>query len=150
MKNFTRSQSFRPGVALAVAVLLLFIPVVRELNAPGGTTLEVPQTPSDRSPGNAATWWRFLDQARDHLPDGASYTIRADDRIAEMRLLTIALGILPDHEIRPASYFGQPTQDGGRSADYVLVFGSHSEESDLALVAKVDRGAVYRRTSDSQ
>ncbi len=150
MKNFTRSQSFRPGVALAVAVMLLVIPVVRGLKSPGGTTLEIPQTPSDRSPGNAGTWWRFLDQARDHLPEGAPYTIRADDRIAEMRLLTIALGLLPHHDIRPASYFGQPTQDGGRSADFVLVFGPHSMEGDLALVAKVDGGAVYRRTSDSQ
>ena len=150
MKNFTRRQSFRPGVALAVAVGLLIIPVVRGINAPGSTTMEVPQTPSDRSPGSAASWWRFLDQARNHLPDGVSYTIHADDRVAEMRLLTIALGLLPDHEIRPASYFGQPTQDGGRSAEYVLVFGSLSEAEDLALVATVDRGAVYRRMTIAQ
>ena len=146
MTAHAEKRVFRLIAALVAGSILLAVPVVRSLREPASTLWTIPRTPADHSPGSASIWWHFLDQARTHLPSGASYTIRAQDRNIEMRLLMIAIGLLPDHEIRPSSYFGKPTRNnGGDDAEYVLFFGTAPPDHGLEQVAVVDDGAVYRR-----
>lgn len=104
-----------------------------------------PVTPSDQSPGNAAGWWRFVDLARVHVPEGASYTVVAANRSAEMRLYMIAFGLLLDRDILPSSYFGKEMPEVGGRAEYVLAFGKVVPPGSVELVARVDGGFVYRR-----
>ena len=145
-----RKGQLRLILGLATGVFLLGVSIALEIatNRSGGLT--PPITPSDRSSGRAATWWRFLDQAREHLPEGATFTIIASDSTTEMRLFMIALGLYPDHEILPTSYFGQPVPNVSFRAEYVLVFRRARPDGRTRLVARLPDGRVYRRVVKSQ
>jgi len=145
-----KNRRFRLLLALAAGVFLLGVSVVLELASPRGTALAPPVTPSDRSSGHAAKWWHFLDQAREHLPEGVTFTVIASDSSAEMRLFMIAIGLFPDHEILPTSYFGNPVPGVGDRAEYVLAFRRARPDGKTKLVARLRHGRVYRRAVASQ
>jgi hypothetical protein len=145
------SRAGRLWSGVAAAVLLLAVSVASDFASPGGGLGSWPRfTPSDRSPGNAARWWRFVDLARVHVPKGATYTVVAANSAAEMRLYMIAFGLLPDRDIFPTSYFGKELPEVGGRAEYVLAFGKVVPEGTIELVAHVEGGSVYRRQVISQ
>ena len=143
-------RAIRLRLGLAAAMLMLAVPLANELASPSGAGWAPLITPSDRSPGNAAKWWRFLDLAREHLPEGVSFTVIASDSASEMRLFMIALGLFPDHQILPTTYFGNPFPEVGGRAEYVLAFGVTPPDGKLELVASLSDGAVYRRVVAAQ
>ena len=138
-------RAIRLRLGLAAAMLMLAVPLANELASPGGASWAPPVTPSDRSPGSAARWWRFLDLAREHLPEGVTFTVVASDSSSEMRLFMIAMGLFPDHQVLPTSYFGKPVPGIGGQAEYVLAFGDAHPDGKTELVARLRNGAVYRR-----
>ena len=140
-----RSRAVRLRFGLAAAVLLLAAPVVLEIASSDGDGWALPVTPLDRSPGKASKLWLFLDLAREHLPEGATYTVVAADSESEMWLFMIAIGLFVDHQILPTSYFGNSLPEVGGRAEYVLAFGAILPDDKLELVARVGDGAVYRR-----
>jgi len=143
-------RALRLGLGLAAAVILLAVPLANELASSGGAGWAPPVTPSDRSPGGTAKWWRFLDLAREHLPEGVSFTVIASDSASEMGLFMIAMGLFPDHQILPTSYYGNPVPELGGRAEYVLAFGVTPPDGKLELVASLSDGAVFRRVVAAQ
>lgn len=138
-------RAFRLGLGLMAAVLMLSAALAIELASPDGLGWAPPVTPSDRSPGSEAEWWQFLDLAREHLPEGVSFTVIASDATSEMGLFMIAMGLILDHQILPTSYFGKPYPEVGGRAEFVLAFGDARPDGTVELVARLGNGAVYRR-----
>jgi len=145
-----RKGRVRLILGLATGVFLLGVSIALEIATPRSGGLTPPITPSDRSSGRAAIWWRFLDEAREHLPEGATFTVMASDSTTEMRLFMIALGLYPDHEILPTSYFGDPLPSVSCRAEYVLAFKRARPGGKTKLVARLHHGRVYRRVVTSQ
>ncbi len=111
-----------------------------------GDPFRLPITPVDRVDGARARQWLFLESSRTHVPPKASFTVLADDPDVEMALYMMSFGVIPDGLPLPTRYYGNPTPQYGREADYVLAFGlSGAPEPRARLVAEVAGGAVYVR-----
>jgi hypothetical protein len=107
--------------------------------------LRIPATPLDLTNGRLARMWSFLEEARDRMPEGASYTVIASNPDDEMYLYMFSLGLLPTQRALPSSYYGNP-QPVGLQARYVLSFGGRPPGTDGARVRfRSADGAVYER-----
>jgi hypothetical protein len=103
-----------------------------------------PATPFDLTSSEAAKQWSFLEEAYARVPEGTSYTIRAENRDAEMMLFMLSRGLFVSQTVFPASYYGVPTSDLGLRARYVLVFGRCSLPSPgLRLLSQVSGGCIF-------
>ena len=127
------------------AFLLLLFPAARWAAAPPGTRLRAPRTPLDRTTPWSVPDWEFLAAARDLVPPGETFTVRAADRRHEMNLFMMSIGLLPRGRPEPSSYAGFPYPGDGLSATYVLDFGCSLPPANGALVARVPHGCVLRR-----
>jgi hypothetical protein len=130
--------------------VLLGISIVLELISGGSFDPGPRLSPSDLTPGDAAVLWRFVDQAREHIPDDRVITVMASNPRLEMRLFMIAIGLFPDHQVLPTSYYGRPVPEAGDRAEYVLAFGRARPHDEARCVAELDLGRVYRRTMAPQ
>jgi hypothetical protein len=89
--------------------------------------------------------WSFLEQARDRVPEGASYTVIASNPDDEMYVYMFSLGILQKQLALPTSYYGIP-QPVGLRARYILSFGGSPPGIEgVRLVFRCADGAVYER-----
>jgi len=105
----------------------------------------IPATPLDLTSDRYAHMWSFLQQTRDRVPEGASYTVIASNPDDEMYVYMFSLGILPKQLALPTSYFGIP-QPLGLRARYILSFGGRPPGTDRArLTFRCADGAVYER-----
>jgi hypothetical protein len=129
-------------LAAGVATLAAGLATTR---LPYRAALHVPVTPLDYSNARLADLWHFVNEARDHVPAGASFTVLALDRNDEMYLYMISLGLMDEQVALPSSYFGTPWQFGEK-AKYVLAYGDRVAGTEgLRLVFRAERGAVYER-----
>lgn len=102
------------GVVVATVALLA------PLHHQGAVTLSL-SSPFDNTASGHAEQWRFLSEAAEHVPDGASFTVVARDRETEMSLFMMAVGLLPHASPRPTSYYGRSTSIGN-TAQFVLEY----------------------------
>ncbi len=103
-------------------------------------------TPLDRTDGNRAEQWAFLESCRPHLPPSPVFTILAKDPETSMSLFMMSIGAYPDSLPLPTTYYRMPTPEVGRQADFVLAYRRlPPADWNLRLVARVRHGAVYAR-----
>lgn len=124
---------------------LLIGPVVRWLEVTPRDRLIVPQTPVDRTLGRYAEEWRFLDRAREYVPDGASLTVRAEHPQREVSLYILSLGLYPDASPIPATYYDSPAEQQKRRARFVLSLRCQPpSRTGLQPVARFPEGCVFQ------
>ena len=105
----------------------VFISVVLLIRPHGWEGIDLSRrSPFDNTGSGHAEQWVFLNEAAEHVPRGASFTIVAPDRETEMSLYMMSVGLLPDALPFPSSYYGRATTDG-ESARFVLVFSDHRD-----------------------
>lgn len=126
------------------AIFLFVFPIVRWASVPAGNRLRVPMTPLDLSTPWSAAHWSFLVAARELVPRGAKFTVVDPDRVTEMNVYMMAIGVLPDRQPIPSSYFGGPRLDS-TDADYVLAVNCRIVPEWTTLLARVMEGCVFRR-----
>jgi len=130
--------------ALAGIALLAFAPRVWRRGAPP-RLFSLAETPIDRSSPDGAAQWVFLSESLKHLPERATYTIRAGDGDEEMNLFMMSLGLYQGHLPYPNSYFGIRIPGYAANADFVLSYGcGGAGVGGNALVARVRGGCVER------
>ncbi len=88
-----------------------------------------PETPFDNTHSGHAEQWRFLDEASELVPPGATVTIRAPDPDTEMSLSMMAVGLLPEATVVPRTYYGRPVA-ASAGARFVLTFGAGAGKGD--------------------
>lgn len=102
--------------------------------------------PVSRVHSNLEAQWRYLREAAEAVPPGASYTIAARDPDTEMSLLMLSLGVLLDRRPSPATYFNRPMRGGGRDARFILAFGGlRPSDERVRMVRNTRWGQVYER-----
>jgi len=132
----------------AGAVLLAFAPQAWSRGG-RGSWLAPAETPLDRASPVAAEQWRFLSDALPKLSAGATYTILAPTRDAEMNLFMMSLGlyVVRGHLPIPSSYFGVDWPGRGAGADYVLDYGcGQAAAAPSGTTVRVRGGCVLRST----
>lgn len=128
---------------LASAALLIF-PTSKAVS-PQGVSFVLPDVPLAEVNYAFAQQWRFLEQAREVLPEGVSFTVRHADLASEMSLFMFSLGMLLDQQPLPSSYFGGAHPDGD-GAEYILAMNPVvPDEPGVEVVARFQDGTVYRR-----
>ena len=132
---------------LAGSSLLLVFPIRLWIRAAPRDLLARPTTPVDHTDGAAARQWIFLCKARTVLPPGTTYTVIAPTRDVEMNLFMMSLGLLPEAEGLPSSYYGVPTPKIGFRARYVLAYQSALQPGLHLPRAVFTDGTVYERRS---
>jgi len=126
------------------AVLLLAFPVRDWIRAAPDSVFLRPVTPLDGIDPAAARQWTFLRRARAVVPAGATYTVIAPTRDVEMNLYMMSLGLLPDAQGFPSSYYGVSTEQGAR-ARYVLAYENPPLSEEARVRAVFPEGSVYER-----
>jgi hypothetical protein len=86
-------------------------------------------TPFDNTRSGHAEQWRFLDEASELVPAGATVTIHAPDPDTEMSLSMMAVGLLPRAAMIPRAYYGRSVA-ASAGARFILTFGAGAGESD--------------------
>ncbi len=129
---------------LAGASLLLVFPLRLWIRAAPRDLLARQISPVDHTDGAAARQWTFLWKARTVVPPGTTYTVIAPTRDVEMNLFMMSLGLLPEAEGLPSSYYGVPTPNGFR-ARYVLAYQSALQPGLHVPRAVFTDGTVYER-----
>ena len=138
-------RSAGPLLWLLASAALFVGPVVRWLDVPARDRLIVPQTPVDRTLGRYAEEWRFLERAREYVPDGASVTVRAEHWQREVSLYILSLGLYPDASPIPAAYYDSPAEQQKRRARFVLSFRCQPpSRTGLQTVARFPEGCVFQ------
>jgi hypothetical protein len=133
---------------LIAAFALCCFPIVARTAHPLGEQLFLPITPLDRTDGNRAKQWAFLESCRSHLPSNAVFTILADDPDTAMSLFMMSIGAFPYSLPLPTSYYRMLMPEVGRQADFVLAYRcSPPADWHLRLVANVQHGAIYARVA---
>jgi hypothetical protein len=150
MKNLKSSRRARKvgwmlGIWIAGAAAVLIAGFWTSRLPSLRAAFRIPATPLDLTSGRYTHMWSFLQQVRDRVPEGASYTVIASNPDDEMYVYMFSLGILPTQRALPTSYFGNPYPFGLR-ARYVLSFGGRSPGTEGArLTFRTADGAVYER-----
>lgn len=90
-------------------------------------------------------YFRFVDSVKSVIPPGASYTALSQSPDAEMAIMMVGYGVLPDRVPIPSTYFGMP-QQASKEAQYILAYlNATPTEGNARFVAKVPLGSVYVR-----
>jgi len=141
MKKFPESVWWIGGV-VATGIVLLGVLQVDVSHIP-------PDTPFNNTSSGHAEQWRFLDEASELVPAGATVTIHAPDPDTEMSLSMMAVGLLPHAAMIPRAYYGRSV-DASAGAQFVLTFGAGADESDgpgrsveIAGGTVTDRGSTH-------
>jgi hypothetical protein len=141
----SRQAARMPGIWLAgaAAVLIAGFSTSRLPSFPAA--FRIPATPLDLTSDRYAHMWSFLQEVRDRVPEGASYTVIASNPDDEMYVYMFSLGILQKQLALPMSYYGIAPPPGLR-ARYILSFGGRPPGIEGArLTFRCADGAVYER-----
>ena len=85
-------------------------------------------------------------RAHDIVPAGKTFTVRAPTPQLALEVYMMSLGVLPEDEGFPSSYFGAP--DAGTKAEYVLDYRCGGKpDSAMQRLAVFPSGCVDRRGS---
>jgi hypothetical protein len=129
-----------------VATLLLFVPAAADWSQfLKQHPLARPTTPIDLGQPTYASYWRFLRSARQLIPIGSSYTIKAADVTAEHELYMLSLALFSGIRPYPSSYLFAQQPGGGAEAQHVLMYGSCECPADAKTMRPVEGGCVCTR-----
>jgi hypothetical protein len=104
-----------------------------------------PETPFDGTRSGHAEMWKFLDEASNLIPAGATVTIDAPDPDTRMRLFMMAVGLIPEATVIPRTYYGRSVA-ASSGARFVLTFGTGAgERNDPGRSVGVPGGSVTDR-----
>jgi hypothetical protein len=145
----TRAAWLRgPWPWLVAAALLLVFPLRFWSKPVGREMLTLPPNPVERVNPALGEAWQLLATVAPRIPPGASFTVRAASREAEMEAFMLAVGLVPHGRPIPSSYYGVPLTAMGAEAEWVVVVGpAPALPPGLERVARLDGGALYRRRS---
>jgi hypothetical protein len=129
---------------LTGAILLLAFPARFWIRAAPPRLLTA-ATPLDATDPAAARQWLFLSRTRATVPRGATYTVIAPTKDVEMNLFMLSLGLLPEAQALPSSYYGVPASEGNR-ARFVLVYEEARRPEGLRLRESFPEGKVFERS----
>jgi hypothetical protein len=127
---------------IAGTLSLLAPPLIRWVASPAPVTF--PRTPVDRVNGLYARQWALLQEARDIVPPGQSYTTIARDKEDEMLFFMLSLGVLTDRSPMPSSYWKGPVALGAR-ARYIVSYECFEPPGGARLVRRFPEGCVWVR-----
>jgi len=104
------------------------------------------RSPFDNIRSGHAAQWIFLSHAAQHVPRGATFTVRAPDHDTEMSLFMMAVGLLPEASPLPSSYYGQATALGDRARFVLEMNGSESEQPSPTRTVAIAGGQISERS----
>jgi len=110
-----------------------------------GPRLRIPATPVDLVNSVYARHWLLVQEARDFIPAGESYTAIAGDKDDEMLLFMLSSGVLFDRVALPTSLWKVPVVGADR-ARYVISFGDERPAGPARLVRRFADGCVWERS----
>lgn len=142
MKGFSSPRLFRSVWVVGTCVLLV-PPVIGWFSAP--VSLKMPETPVDHVNPLYARQWVLLQQAKELVPRGESYTVIARDKDEEMALFMLSIGVLVDRTAAPSSYWNRPEAESGSRARYVVSFECLEPTGPKRLVGRLSNGCVWDR-----
>ena len=137
-KNTVVVAMWWTGVAIAAMSLLVSLQRQKEFD-PSLTS------PFDNTGSGHAEKWIFLSEAAELVPHGASFTVIAPDREAEMSLFMMAVGLLPNATPLPTSYYGQPVSIGQEARFVLELEGATSDQPPQEHADEVTGGRVTTR-----
>jgi hypothetical protein len=141
VRRYARETAWMLGSALILLVAL------SDALASARPFFAASDVPVARLHGRLRDQWLFLQEIRNSIPPGATYTVHSSNRDVEMSVFMISLGVLTRNEPRPRSYFGVETADGGRTARFVVVYkGAGFHEPGARVAASTRWGQVYERS----
>lgn len=145
MYEHWHAMNRRPIILTLLAAAGLLIFPISSAFSPQGVSFAPPDVPMAIVNPAFARQWRFLNQAKQVLPERVSYTVRSADPDSEMSLFMFSLGVLLDQQPLPTSYFGG-AQAGGAQAEYILALEPFvPDETGVRVIARFNEGTVYRR-----
>ncbi|HVT03340.1 MAG TPA: hypothetical protein VHL58_08185 [Thermoanaerobaculia bacterium] len=132
---------------LASSFLLLLPAVFFWTRLPLDDVARLPLTPFDGVTTSVETdEWDFIVRAHAVVPPGKTFTVRASTPQLALEVYMMSLGVLPEDEGFPSSYFGAP--DAGTKAEYVLDYRCGGKpDSAMQRLAAFPSGCVDRRGS---
>jgi hypothetical protein len=136
----------RARLWLAGALVLCLFPLMPRLGRSLREQLRLPATPVDRTHGEWAREWLFLESCQPFLPSNARFTVLAADADTEMALYMMAIGLFPAGQPVPHTYYRMPHPEQAAAAQYSLEYRKSAPENPRArLIARVPDGAIYER-----
>ncbi len=106
-----------------------------------------PETPFDNTRSSHAEQWRFLNEAAKIVPHRATVTIHAPHPDTEMSLSMMAVGLLPEAEVIPRTYYRRSVA-ASAGARFVLTFGTGAGGTrDTGRSVEIAGGTVTDRGS---
>ncbi len=134
------------AVWIAGTCALLVPPVVGWFSTP--ESFRIPETPVDRTNALYAQEWLLLQQTKEIIPPGQSYTVIAGDKNEEMLLFMLSLGVLLDRPAMPTTYWRIPQPEQGDRARYVVSFGCVEPAGRKRLVRRTTNGCIWEELGE--
>ncbi len=127
---------------IAGTLSLLAPPFVRWMASP--VSFHVPLTPVDRVNWLYARQWALVQEAREAVPAGQTFTTIAKDKDEEMLLFMLSVGVIRSRFPMPTSYWRMPVADGAQ-ARYVVAYECLEPAGASRLVRRFPEGCVWER-----
>jgi len=132
---------------IAGALSLLAPPLIRWIASP--VSLTIPATPVDRVNGLYARQWALVQEAREIVPAGQSFTTIARNKDDEMLLFMLSVGVLRNRSPVPSSYWKGPVAEGAR-ARYVVSYECFEPPGAARLMRRFPEGCVWERSDPAR
>lgn len=108
--------------------------------------LRLPETPADLTNPVYAVQWHYLMDVREWIPDGAVYTVAAQDLYRGMNLFVLSMAVYPKARGLPTTYFETRRPDLPPEARFVLDEDCQfTERAELRLLVRLPSGCVEAR-----
>ena len=130
---------------LGAAMLVLLFHINPWQRARNIAPLALPETPIERVRPDWSRQWAFLMDARNSIPPGADYTVRAATPDEEMALYILSMGVFPRSRSVPFSYYGVEHRTLSDAARFVIDEDCRNAERPPAEVVARFRGGCVRR-----
>jgi len=143
-RDSTRAPWSVSSVVWIAGTLSLLVPSLARW-IPPPASISVPLTPVDKVNWLYARQWALVQEARELVPAGQSYTTIARDKDEEMLLFMLSLGVLRDRYPVPTSYWKGPVAEGAR-ARYVVSYECFEPSGAARLVRRFPEGCVWERS----
>ena len=132
---------------IAGSLSLLAPPLIRWIASP--VSLTIPMTPVDRVNWLYARQWALVQEAREIVPAGQSFTTIARNKDDEMLLFMLSVGVLRNRSPVPSSYWKGPVAEGAR-ARYVVSYECFEPPGAARLMRRFPEGCVWERSDPAR
>jgi hypothetical protein len=139
-----RNENLRQAIWFVALFFLTAWMLFGWLRYPPQERFSLPETPFERTSGLDLAHWSFLQEARDVLPPGVSFTIRASSTDDEMKLFMLSGSVLTGHRAVPSSYYGERRLDGD-SVPWILSYRCEVVPPGARVVMNLSGGCVCER-----